>query len=293
LLTHRSGLTYGSFHTGPLATAFDEALGSDIDSELSPDEWIARLAALPLIDQPGAGFHYGHSTDLLGFLIARMEGIPLGTVLKQRIFEPLGMQDTGFIVPPEKRDRRATMYGFTDAGHLTPRPRGVLTSGKAGTLLSERPDEMAYVSGGQGLWSTADDYLTFARLFLGDGAVNGVRLLRPETLALMMTNRLTESQRAKATLLGLPVFPAHGFGMGVAVVLDPEKAAAIRCRGGIGTVGWPGAFGGWWQADPTNGSAMILLAQNMIEVHQFAQGIGLGVYSAITQFHRIASAALH
>jgi CubicO group peptidase (beta-lactamase class C family) len=185
------------------------------------------------------------------------------------------------------------MYGFTDAGHLTPRPRGVLTSGKAGTLLSERPDEMAYVSGGQGLWSTADDYLTFARLFLGDGAVNGVRLLRPETLALMMTNRLTESQRAKATLLGLPVFPAHGFGMGVAVVLDPEKAAAIRCRGGIGTVGWPGAFGGWWQADPTNGSAMILLAQNMIEVHQFAQGIGLGVYSAITQFHRIASAALH
>jgi CubicO group peptidase (beta-lactamase class C family) len=293
LLTHRSGLTYGSFHTGPLATAFDEALGSDIDSELSPDEWIARLAALPLIDQPGAGFHYGHSTDLLGFLIARIEGIPFGTVLKQRIFEPLGMQDTGFIVPPEKRDRRATMYGFTDAGHLTPRPRGVLTSGKAGTLLSERPDEMAYVSGGQGLWSTADDYLTFARLFLGDGAVNGVRLLRPETLALMMTNRLTESQRAKATLLGLPVFPAHGFGMGVAVVLDPEKAAAIRCRGGIGTVGWPGAFGGWWQADPTNGSAMILLAQNMIEVHQFAQGIGLGVYSAITQFHRIASAALH
>jgi CubicO group peptidase (beta-lactamase class C family) len=293
LLTHRSGLTYGSFHTGPLATAFDEALGSDIDSELSPDEWIARLAALPLIDQPGAGFHYGHSTDLLGFLIARIEGIPFGTVLKQRIFEPLGMQDTGFIVPPEKRDRRATMYGFTDAGHLTPRPRGVLTSGKAGTLLSERPDEMAYVSGGQGLWSTADDYLTFARLFLGDGAVNGVRLLRPETLALMMTNRLTESQRAKATLLGLPVFPAHGFGMGVAVVLDPEKAAAIRCRGGIGTVGWPGAFGGWWQADPTNGSAMILLAQNMIEVHQFAQGIALGVYSAITQFHRIASAALH
>jgi CubicO group peptidase (beta-lactamase class C family) len=293
LLTHRSGLTYGSFHTSPLATAFDEALGSDIDSELSPDEWIARLAALPLIDQPGAGFHYGHSTDLLGFLIARIEGIPFGTVLKQRIFEPLGMQDTGFIVPPEKRDRRATMYGFTDAGHLTPRPRGVLTSGKAGTLLSERPDEMAYVSGGQGLWSTADDYLTFARLFLGDGAVNGVRLLRPETLALMMTNRLTESQRAKATLLGLPVFPAHGFGMGVAVVLDPEKAAAIRCRGGIGTVGWPGAFGGWWQADPTNGSAMILLAQNMIEVHQFAQGIGLGVYSAITQFHRIASAALH
>ncbi|MDQ2806591.1 MAG: beta-lactamase family protein [Chloroflexota bacterium] len=293
LLTHRSGLTYGSLHTGPLATAFDVALGSDIDSELSPDEWIARLAALPLIDQPGAGFHYGHSTDLLGFLIARIAGIPFGTVLKQRIFEPLGMQDTGFIVPPEKRARRATMYGFTDTGHLTPRPRGVLASGQAATLLNERPNDLAYVSGGQGLWSTADDYLTFARMFLGDGAVDGVRLLRPETLALMMTNRLTASQRARATLLGFPVFPAHGFGMGVAVVLDPEKAAPIHCRGGIGTVGWPGAFGGWWQADPTNGSAMILLAQNMIEVHQFAQGIGLGIYSTITEFHKLASAALH
>jgi CubicO group peptidase (beta-lactamase class C family) len=292
LITHRSGLTYGSFHTGPIARAFDEALGSEIDSDLSPDEWIARLAALPLIDQPGAGFHYGHSTDMLGFLIARIEGIPLGAVLKRRIFDPLGMKDTGFIVPRENRDRRATMYGFNDAGHLAPRPRGSLTSGNAGKLLTERPDATAFMSGGQGLWSTADDYMAFARMFLGDGTVNGMRLLHPETLALMTRNRLTESQRGKATLLGLPVFKAHGFGMGVAVVLDPEKAEAIRCRGGIGTVGWPGAYGGWWQADPTNGSVMIFLAQNLLELNHLAQGIGLDVYGAITQFHTLASAML-
>lgn len=292
LLTHRSGLTYGSLHPGPLAAAFDAALGSDIDSELSPDEWIARLAALPLIDQPGAGFHYGHSTDLLGLLLARMEGIPFGAVLQQRIFAPLGMADTGFGVPPDKRARRATMYGFSDAGHLTPRPRGALASGQAGTLLAERPPELAYVSGGQGLWSTAADYLRFARLFVGEGAVDGVRLLRPETLARMRTNQLTARQRAQATLLGLPVFTAHGFGLGIAVVLDAEKAAAIYCRGAVGTVGWPGAFGGWWQADPSTGTVMILLAQTMIEVDQFAQGIGLGVYSAITQFHNLVSAAL-
>jgi len=160
-------------------------------------------------------------------------------------------------------------------------------------LLSERPDEMAYVSGGQGLWSTADDYLTFARMFLGDGTVDGVRLMRPETLTLMTTNRLTDSQRARENMWGLRTFTAHGYGMGVAVVLDHEKAVPTQSRGGIGTVSWPGAYGGWWQADPTNTSIMIFLTQNMIELNQFAKGIGLGVYGTIAHFHKLASALLH
>src|SRR5829696_3233592 len=104
LLTHRSGLTYGAFHTGPISTAYEDALGGEVDSHVAPDDWIARLAALPLIDQPGVGFHYGHSTDLLGLLIARIEDAPLGDILKRRIFDPLGMKDTGFNVPQEKRD---------------------------------------------------------------------------------------------------------------------------------------------------------------------------------------------
>ena len=118
LVTPRSGLTASGVHSGPIDKAYDETIGSAIDSELSPDEWIARLATLPLIDQPGAGFHYGLSTDLLGFLIARIEGMPLGTVLSRRIFEPLGMKGTGFTFPYENQHRRATMYGFGDAGHL-------------------------------------------------------------------------------------------------------------------------------------------------------------------------------
>ena len=106
LLTHRSGLTYADWHSGPIAEAYQEALGGTIDSDVLPDDWIAGLAALPLIDQPGAAFHYGHSTDLLGLLIARMENAPLGDVLKRRIFDPLGMSDTGFTVPAEERQRR-------------------------------------------------------------------------------------------------------------------------------------------------------------------------------------------
>lgn len=287
LLTHRAGLTYSSFHPGPIQPAYDAALGGQIDSPVAPDDWIAALATLPLIDQPGGGFHYGNSTDLLGFLIARIEGEPLGAVLRRKIFGPLGMTDTGFAVPADKAHRKAQLYGFDAAGALTPRPTG---AGGAGALLPERPADMAYEAGSGGLWSTLDDYLAFARLFIGDGAVDGVRLLQPETLKAMMSNQLTEGQRARGETLGMPIFTAHGFGYGLAVVMDPATAAVTRCRGGVGTVGWPGAYGGWWQADPTTGAVMIFLAHNVMELDQMAMGVGLGVYGAITEFHGLASA---
>ncbi|HEY5757571.1 MAG TPA: serine hydrolase domain-containing protein [Steroidobacter sp.] len=287
LLTHRSGLTYGDFWPGPLAAAYKEALGGDIDSDVAPDEWIARLATLPLIDQPGATLHYGHSTDLLGLLIARIEDASLEDVLQRRIFGPLGMKDTGFTVPREKASRRARLYGFDHAGRLTAR----LTC-PGGSTVPERPESMTYVSGGQGLWSTLDDYLAFARMFVGDGAVDGVRLLRRETLQLLTTNCLTQSQRATAEVAGMPTFAAgHGFGMGVAVVLEPEKAGPLPCGGGVGAVGWPGAFGGWWRADPHDNSVLIFLAHNMADLEQMANGIGLGVYGAIAQFQAMASAS--
>lgn len=287
LLTHRAGLTYGDFHRGPLARAYADALGGDIDSNVSPDDWIAGLAALPLIDQPGAAFHYGHSTDLLGLLLARMEDAPLGDVMQRRLFDPLGMTDTGFTVPVGAHHRRAKMYGFDDSGQLIER-----TEGPGGAFMAERREDMTFQSGGQGLWSTVDDFLAFARLFLGGGAVDGVRILRPETMALMTTNRLSCSQRASGRLLGMPVFSGHGFGLGVAIVLDPGKADPMRCKGAIGTVGWPGAFGGWWQADPVNQSIMIFLAHNALELPQLARGIGLGAFSAISEFHALGSGAV-
>jgi CubicO group peptidase (beta-lactamase class C family) len=287
LLTHRAGFTYGDFHAGPIAAAHARAFGrGDIDNHLSPDDWIAGLAALPLIDQPGAGFHYGHSTDLLGLLIARMEGMSLGEVLQRQVFGPLVMRDTGFIVPLENHCRRAGMYGFDDAGRLKR-----LAVAPGGATVAERPQDMAFESGGQGLWSTVDDYLAFARVFVGGGAVDGVRLLKPETLALMTANRLSERQRAEARMFGMSTFAAgNGFGLGVAVVTDPETASLMRGKGGVGTVGWPGAYGGWWQADPTDGSVMIILQHNMLELEQILQGYGLGGYGAITEFHALGSA---
>jgi CubicO group peptidase (beta-lactamase class C family) len=284
LLTHRSGLTYGDWHSGPIAQAHKDALGGAIDSEVLPDDWIARLAALPLIDQPGAAFHYGHSTDLLGLLIARMENAPLGDVLKRRIFDPLGMHDTGFTVPFEKQQRRAGAYGFDDAGRLFKR-----LTGPGDSFLPERPAGMAYVSGGQGLWSTLDDYLTFARMFLNAGAVNDVRLLQPETLKRMVTNCLSETQLTNARAM---LNAGHGYGLGVAMVLDPLKAGPQPCGGGLGAVGWPGAFGGWWRADPGNNAVLIFLAHNMLELEQLLDGIGLGAFEAQAQFQAQAASLL-
>ena len=170
-------------------------------------------------------------------------------MLQARVFEPLGMRDTGFTVPAASRHRQAAACGFDDAGRLASR-----RDGPGGSFVHERPAHWTYESGGQGLWSTVDDYLAFARLFVGGGAVDGVRVLKPETLAMMTRDHLTAEQRQSATMFGMPLFgTGHGFGLGVAVVIDPATAAAMLCRGGAGTVGWPGGFGGWWQADPTDG----------------------------------------
>ena len=285
LLTHRSGLTYAEFHRGPIRAAYAATLGPEIDNTLSPDEWIGKLATLPLIDQPGAGFHYGVSSDLLGFVIARLEGTTLGTLMRQRVFQTLGMRDTGFVVPLDQRDRRAALTGFDDAGKLM-----TLDVAPGGHALAERPDTMTFESGSGGLWSTADDYLAFARLFVGGGAVDGVRILRSETCAQMMSNQLTPTQRATARMLGRASFAkGHGYGLGVAVVTEPDSADALICRGGAGTVGWPGAYGGWWQADPNDGSVLVFLSHNMVELSQMAQGIGLATWSAIATFRELSA----
>ena len=286
LLAQRSGLTYGAFHTGPIGAAYRAALGADIDSDRTPDQWLANLAALPLIDQPGRGFHYGVSTDVLGLLIARMDDAPLDVVLQRRIFSRLGMTDTGFVAPDSKLGRVSRMYGFDDDGRLEARdphpPDGT-------AFLSRRPPEFSFFSGGAGLWSTADDYLRFARLFVQEGAVDGQRLLKLGTLRRMTANFLTPEQMAGATILGRRAFSGQGFGLGVAVVTDPEAADVLRCKGGCGTVGWPGAYGGWWQADPTDGTVLVFLAHNALDFDKLARGLGLGVFAAISHFHAAQS----
>ena len=251
LLTHRSGLAYGFSSVGPIAHAYQAKLGSPLINALGPDAWLKALGELPLSYPPGQQFHYSHSTDVLGFLVARIEGKSLGEVLKARIFDPLGMVDTGFWVPPEKRSRMAKLYKAT-------------ADGLVDASLPMGPEPAAFEGGGGGLISTVDDYLKFARMLLGRGEVDGVRLLKPETVDLLTTNRLSDAQRA-IPFLGMPFWISQGFGLGVSTVMDAEKHQWMSA-GAEDAFGWPGAFGTWWQADPANDLIALFMIQDSMEL---------------------------
>ena len=248
LLTHRAGLAYGFTSVGPIAYAHQRALGDVLNSDMTPDAWMAALGGLPLSYPPGERFHYSHATDVLGYLVGRIDGKPFRQSLIDRIFKPLEMEDTDFYFPLDKRDRMATVYRIGKTGAIEPVP----------FKLYDTPP--AFTGGGGGLTSTVDDYLKFIRMLMGKGEVDGVRLLKPETVELMLTNRLTPAQR-EITFMGLPFWLGQGFGLGLSIVDDAEKQAWMGATAN-GAFSWPGAFGTWWRGDPANDMIIIYMIQN-------------------------------
>lgn len=252
LLTHRSGVAYAPFSEGPIKQAYEAALGDPGMNRMSADAWLAALGTLPLACQPGERFHYGHSSDVLGFLIGRVEGRPFRQVLLDRIFAPLGMTDTDFWLPESKRGRLASLYAYEEG-----------TAGLSKVPLELYDEPPAYTPGGGGLISSAADYHRFARMLLNGGVLDGVRLLRPETVRLMQTNRLTDAQR-QVPFVGMDLWTKSGFGLGVAIAEDLVDNP-YSC-GAQGSITWPGVFGTWWQADPVNDLIMIYLIQHQVPV---------------------------
>jgi CubicO group peptidase (beta-lactamase class C family) len=250
LMTHRSGLAYGFLSKGPLAAALNAKMGMGLESPLAPDAWMKTLAALPLAYAPGERFNYGHSIDVLGFIIGRAAGSSLRQAMRERMFGPLGMTDTDFWVPPEKRDRLVTPYLSPVPGQFTPLPTP--------SLVGAAPP--AYTSGGQGLLSTADDYLTFARMLLGGGAVNRARVLKASSVRMMTTDHLTAAQKQIPSMVA--DWKVVGFGLGMSIIEDPQaRTASGWGAGSVGAYGWPGLFGGWWQADPAKDLVTLWLPQ--------------------------------
>jgi CubicO group peptidase (beta-lactamase class C family) len=246
LMTHRSGLAYAFSVGAPLSRAYGKLMFRQ-----DQDRWLAELAALPLAHQPGDRMTYSHATDVLGIALSRIEGKPLGDVLAARIFEPLGMSDTGFAVSLEGRRRAATMYKIGADGAL------------CDDVMGPAPvTPPTFCAGGAGLWSTADDYLAFARMLLAGGTLDGVRVLSEKSVDLMRTDRLTAEQK-RHPFLGMPFWRGRGFGLNLSVVTDPAQSRQLFGPGGLGTFGWPGAYGTWWQADPSVDRVMIYLVQNM------------------------------
>jgi CubicO group peptidase (beta-lactamase class C family) len=251
LLTHRSGIVTPDTSLGPLVDALKNA---DAARQIGPDEWIKRVGALPLAYEPGTRFNYGNSFDVLGVLIARASGMSLPDFLEVRIFKPLAMKDTGFSVPADKTARFATNY------NVDPQ------TGKR--VVADQPGEQsrwvkppAFPAGAGGLVSTADDYLSFAKMLLGKGRNGNARLLSHESVTLMTSNQLTQEQR-KTPFSGFDFWAGQGFGLGVAVVDDVARQARSPFGySSAGSFGWPGAFGTWWQADPKEDMVQIFLVQ--------------------------------
>ncbi|OBF18109.1 hypothetical protein A5725_20645 [Mycobacterium kubicae] len=244
LLTHTSGLAYSFSVPGPISRAYMQ-----LPFNQGSDAWLAELGALPLVHQPGERVTYSHSIDVLGVLLSRIEDKPFHEVLDERVLGPAGMPDTGFFVSSEARGRAATMYRLDENDTL-----------RHDVMGPPHVKPPSFCNAGGGLWSTADDYLRFVRILLGDGSIDGVRVLSPESVRLMRTDRLTEEQK-RHNFLGAPFWVGRGFGLNLSVVTDPAKSRPLFGPGGLGTFSWPGAYGTWWQADPTADLVLLYLIQ--------------------------------
>ncbi len=217
------------------------------DGMPDPEEWIRRLGTLPLVHQPGAGWMYNTGADVLGVLVARASGRPFEEFLRDRIFDPLGMKDTGFFVPTAEIGRLATSY-WTDNRTWK---FGVYDKGEGGQW--SRPP--SFPAGGGGLVSTADDYVAFGQMLLNKGELNGRRVLSQGSVEAMTKDQLTAEQKSASTFVP-GFFDNLGWGFGMAVVTGPANDS-----GPEGSYGWDGGLGTVWRNDPSHEVITILLTQ--------------------------------
>lgn len=285
LLRHTSGLTYGFQQRSNVDAAYREKQIGAVEKAGTLDTMIADLAKIPLEFSPGEGWNYSVSTDVIGYLVGKISGMPFEQFLKERIFNPLGMTDTDFFVPSDKAHRFAACYSADPKGGFNP-----LAAERKGTLtLQDDPatssflNPPSFISGGGGLCSTAADYLTFCRALLNGGELGGVRLLGPKTLKLMTSNHLpggrdlTELSRSlfsEATLAGV------GFGLGFAVTMNP---ALTLLPGSPGEYYWGGAATTSFFIDPAEELITIFMTQVLpSSAYPLRRELRTLVYSAIT-----------
>ncbi len=248
LMSHSAGFTYGVFGSTPVDKMYQEA---QLLAAPSLQEFIERVSKLPLLYQPGEGWVYSVSVDIQGYLVEKLSGKPFADYLRERIFMPLGMKDTGFYVPAEKLDHVATIYqGDAAVATAMPRDPGI-----------SQPPGMP--SGGGGLYSTARDYLRFAQMVLNGGELNGVRLVAPSSIELMRTNHVSdEVKNARKFGIGLyQMQPGLGFGYDFAILEDPLRLGSTA---GNGSFLWDGGAGTWFWIDPTNDVVFIGIVQRWL-----------------------------
>ncbi|MBE65532.1 MAG: serine hydrolase [Gammaproteobacteria bacterium] len=258
LMSHTGGFTYfPPIGNGPIAQAYVEA-GIGGDATLA--ESVPELRDIPLDYQPGTKWVYSISVDIQGYLIEKLSGQTLDTFFQERIFEPLGMEDTAFYVSADKAHRLSGMY--------IPSNESLLRTDNLGNSLGgsflEKP---AFLAGGHGLTSTASDYMKFAQMHLNKGTLNGTRILSEDAIDLMRNNQLPEDVKA----IGQP-YPGNVFGLDFAVVENSE----IFQKAPVGTHWWWGIAGSWFWIDPVTETVFIGMIQNndillSLQIHRAAR----------------------
>jgi CubicO group peptidase (beta-lactamase class C family) len=256
LLTFRMGigLVLARADAYPILKAMQEQkvdIGPYPSTAPGSDAWIRNLGALPLMYQPGERWMYHTGSEVLGVLIARTSGRPLEKFFRERIFEPLGMKDTAFSVPPEKVNRLAASYQFDPAT----RKLAVFDEARGGRW--SRPP--AFESGGGGLVSTVDDYLAFSQMMLNKGKLRAERILSRPSVELMTSDQLTPDEKAQAGFFP-GFFNNRGWGFGMQVITRRDQIASVP-----GRFGWDGGFGTSAHSDPTEGMVGILMAQRLLD----------------------------
>jgi len=277
LLTHRSGLTYGFLNGGPVGDAYRKAGVPDglAADAVSLAEGIDRLAAQALISEPGEAWNYSLSVDVLGRLVEVASGMSFDAFLRERIFKPLQMNDTDFIVPDAKWARLAGAYSPDAQMGIRPMKDPETFNGR--TVFSPWAGYRApkpYLSGGAGLASTARDYVRFAQMLLNGGELNGVRLLSPKTVELMTVSHTSDLPSGAVSIGG----PGSAFGLGVRVLTD---LGASQLLGSAGLFGWSGIYGTTFWIDPKEELVGVLMVQRYPSAGALQQMFQAMTYQAI------------
>lgn len=248
LLTHTAGFAYGDNIGHPVDDAYDEAMLADYYAHDEFD-FLGELADIPLLTEPGTEFHYSLGFDVLGVLVSRVGGRPLDVLMKERVFKPLGMKESGFSISMEKMWRMAPMKVDEDLG-----------TGLGGDVAGLRAmEDPPFKSGGGGLMSTAQDYLKVAHMLLNGGrSEGGVQVLGEESVRMMTTNQLLP-EHLPYHLTSFPDYEGSGFGFGVMVIGEGE----VSLSSPLGEVSWAGMASNSWWISPRHGTALVAMTQHL------------------------------
>jgi CubicO group peptidase (beta-lactamase class C family) len=249
LMTHTAGFVYGFFGNTPVDKEYQK---TGVMQSKSLQEFIGKLAKIPLAYQPGTKWVYSVSMDIQGYIIEKLSGQMLPDFMRDHIFKPLGMKDSGFFVPADKRGRFVTIYRSNEKGEVVPAPG-------FGGDYAEQP---TMASGGGGMVTTAEDYFRIAEMLANGGELNGVRILSAASVQLMSTNHLAANLLTGEFSIGAQVMrPGLGYGYDCAVEYDPGEA---NLPDGRGTFFWDGAAGTWFWIDPTSDIVFIGMVQRVL-----------------------------